>query len=107
MTASSDLEKSIQTWFEAGHSRFAMILQGPLYGSVLLISDKRPAAPEYCIRQILSDDNGIVQERRERASSAGEIAADPANGPAVLRAISERLSGSVAPPPICPKPRRP
>lgn len=97
-----DLETSLRAWFDAGHSRFALILQGDKSGSVLLASNQGADAPALTIRQVISNDQSIVTERREQSISLLDLAADSLNSQALIQASKARLAGSIAPPPICP-----
>lgn len=93
---------ALSQWFEAGHSRFTLILTGDLAGSVLLANDCRPAAPLIVERRVISKQTGEIVERIERPLSIEALAADPHNGPALVEAVRSRLAGAIAPPPICP-----
>lgn len=97
-----DVEASLRAWFDAGHSRFALILQGDKSGSVLLASNQGAEAPALTIRQVISNDQSIVTERREQSISMQEFAADSLNSAALIQASQARLAGAIAPPPICP-----
>lgn len=97
------ISQALAQWFEAGHSRLTLVLAGSLSGSVLLASDRRPAAPEIIQRQVISNRTGEIVERIETPLSIGDLAADPHNGPALVEAVRSRLAGAIAPPPICPR----
>lgn len=102
--ARSDIAAALGRWFDDGHSRLAMVLAGTRQGKVLLAS-ATPSGPQLTERHIVSGADGIIVSRSETTLSLDELAADPANGPALIQAVEDRLAGLVAPPPICRPPR--
>lgn len=96
-----DIHQALYLWFADGHSRFTMILDGSRRGEVLIAHGKEEAAPEIFARRVQSDEHRRVVSRLESPFSAADLAADPLNGPALIRAVEARLAGEIAPPPIC------
>lgn len=96
-----EIASALERWFDAGHSRFTLILSGARAGSVLIAHDRRPASPDIFERSVVSRATGEIVERSETPLSMDQIAADPDNGPALVQAVGARLAGAIAPPPIC------
>lgn len=94
---------ALRGWFDSGHTRFVLALQGERAGKTLL-AEPGEGDLRLTERTVISRPDGVILERREAPMSLFKLSRDPVNAPLLLSSLERAMAGEILPPQICSTP---